>query len=97
MSEQSGKSIHELFADRDLITAAINRGVREALLKHARDGQTVATWRDGKVVWVPAEELLAQFPDAGPPNGLPPNDQPGTPAGLPGDPPPAPRAGHDGG
>jgi hypothetical protein len=79
MSEQTGKSIHELFADRDLITAALNRGAREALMRHARDGHPVATWRDGKVVWVPAEELLAQFPDDAPPrNGAPPkNDQPG--------------------
>ena len=63
MSEPAAKSIPELFADRDLITAAIARGVREALARHARDGRPVATWRDGKVVWVPAEELLALFPE----------------------------------
>jgi hypothetical protein len=64
MSEPAAKSIQELFADRDLITAALTRGAREALLRHARDGRSVPTWRDGKVVWVPAEELLALFPEA---------------------------------
>jgi hypothetical protein len=42
------------------------RAVREAVLVCARLGNTVPTMRDGKVVWVPPEEILA----------LPPLDEP---------------------
>jgi hypothetical protein len=50
------------FNEDALIDAAVARGVRRALERHARDGQAVAIWQDGKVVWVPAAELLANFP-----------------------------------
>jgi hypothetical protein len=30
-------------------------------LQHARAGNPVATMRDGKVVWIPPEEIFAQF------------------------------------
>jgi hypothetical protein len=59
MNEPKRPSIDELLADHALITAAIRRGVRAALLHHARAGNPVATWRDGKVVWIPPEEILA--------------------------------------
>ena len=58
---RNGKSIAELFADPAFITAAITRGVRRAVLEHARAGRSVATWKNGKVVLVPAEEILARF------------------------------------
>jgi hypothetical protein len=61
MNEQPERSISELLADDALITAAINRGVREAVLEHARAGRPVATWRDGKVVWIPPDEILSSF------------------------------------
>jgi hypothetical protein len=56
-------SIPELLADHALITAAVNRGVREALLTHARAGNPVSTWRDGKVVWLQPAEVFALFPE----------------------------------
>jgi hypothetical protein len=40
------------------ITRALALGVREALRKHALHGVPAAIWRDGKVVLVPAQELL---------------------------------------
>jgi hypothetical protein len=61
MNEQSTPSIAELFADDALVTAAIQRGAREAVSKHAQAGQPVAIWQDGKVVWIPAEEVLARL------------------------------------
>jgi len=61
VNEELRPTIAELFADEALITAAIRRGVREAVLNHAQAGQAVPTWRDGKVVWIPAEEILAQL------------------------------------
>ena len=43
------------------ITAAIQRAVRDAVITHARMGRAVPEWRDGKVVWVSPEEILASF------------------------------------
>jgi hypothetical protein len=61
MSEPARRSIAELLADRALITEAIARAVREAVLQHARAGHPVAEGRDGKVIWVPPQEILAQL------------------------------------
>ena len=48
-----------LVPDNSAIERAIALGVRDALRKHALYGVPAAIWRDGKVVHVPAEELLA--------------------------------------
>jgi hypothetical protein len=61
VNDQPRPSIADFMADHALITAAVQRAVREALLQHARAGQSVATCQDGKVVWIPAEELLARL------------------------------------
>jgi hypothetical protein len=61
MEEQFQSSISERLADRSLITEAICRAVREAVLEHARAGRPVATWHDGAVVWISAEEILSRF------------------------------------
>jgi len=61
MNDQSSRSIAELLADRSIITEAIRRAVREAVLKHARAGQPVATMQNGKVVWVAPEDVLARL------------------------------------
>jgi hypothetical protein len=65
------RSIRELFADDALITGALTRATREAVLQHARLGHPVATMRDGKVVWLSPEEVLAALacpPDNGGPS-----------------------------
>lgn len=59
MNNRQTPTIAELLADRDLITAAINRAVQEAVLKHAQAGQPIAISQNGKVVWIPAAEILA--------------------------------------
>ena len=41
-----------------LIDAALRKGVRYALLRHKERGNPVVIERDGKIVWVRAEELL---------------------------------------
>jgi hypothetical protein len=61
MKEQPQRSLAELLADHTLINEAISRAVQQAVLDHARAGRPVATWRDGKVVWIPPEEILAHF------------------------------------
>ena len=37
---------------------ALKEAVAETIRDHARTGDPVAIWRDGKVVWVPAAQLL---------------------------------------
>jgi hypothetical protein len=42
---------------------ALKAAVEEAIKEHAREGRSIYIWRDGKVVEIPAEELLdAQAP-----------------------------------
>jgi hypothetical protein len=36
---------------------ALTQAVREALLRHKQAGDPVATWRDGRVVWVQPEDI----------------------------------------
>jgi hypothetical protein len=59
MTQPSPRPLHERLTDHDLIKGAIDRAVREALLTHARLGNPVATWRDGKVVWLQPAEVFA--------------------------------------
>jgi hypothetical protein len=61
MKERPRPSISELLADHTLITDAICRAVREAVLQHARAEQPVATWQNGRVVWIPAAEVLSHL------------------------------------
>ncbi|MEQ8974450.1 MAG: hypothetical protein RIE73_29180 [Coleofasciculus sp. C1-SOL-03] len=49
-----------LLADRERINQALAKAVQDALLKHKQAGNPVAIWRDGKVVWIPPEEILAE-------------------------------------
>jgi hypothetical protein len=55
----SEPTISEKLANRALIDAALNKAAREAVLDHARAGNPVCTWRDGKVVWLQPEEIFA--------------------------------------
>ncbi len=61
MNEQPQSSVSELLSDHSLVNDAISRAVRQAVMQLARAGQPVATWQDGKVIWIPAEEILSQL------------------------------------
>jgi hypothetical protein len=61
MSEQRTPSLAERLADSAVVTAAIGRAVREAVLNHARAGHPIAVWRDGRVVWLEPAEVLASL------------------------------------
>ena len=39
------------------IEAVLRRAVNHALLMHKRAGNPIAAWKDGKVVWIPADEI----------------------------------------
>jgi len=41
----------------DEVDRALQRAVREALVRHKKLGEFVAVWRDGKAVILPPEEI----------------------------------------
>lgn len=49
--------ILRLFMDGRLIEQALQRAVRDALIRHKKLGESVAVWRDGKAVILPPEEI----------------------------------------
>lgn len=59
MNQQASND--ELLIAASRIEAAVRRAVRAAVLAHARAGNPVSTWRDGKVVWIQPAEILAKF------------------------------------
>lgn len=61
MQEILERDFDKLFNDREGMERALAKAVRQALLQHKRAGNPVATWRDGKVAWIPPEEI--EIPD----------------------------------
>jgi hypothetical protein len=59
---RSQPSIDDLFADGRAIDLALRLGVRDALERHKRLGQRVATWRNGRVVILEPEEIPIDLP-----------------------------------
>jgi hypothetical protein len=49
--------ISEIFEDKEKITKALSKAVNEALLQHKRAGNPVASWKDGKIVWIQPEDI----------------------------------------
>ena len=44
----------------DVVDDAMRDAVRHALLTHKRAGNPVASWKDGRVVIIPAEEIQVE-------------------------------------
>ncbi len=59
--------LRSLMLDTDRVERALQRGVVQALIRHKRLGHPIVVWRDGKVVWIPAEEIV--IPDDEPDPG----------------------------
>jgi hypothetical protein len=57
MTDPEARTPAERVNDVERITEALRQGVREALRKHKLLGNSVVTWRDGKVVWVPPDQI----------------------------------------
>lgn len=49
--------IDRIFEEGVEIDRAFDRAVREALLMHKRAGNPIAVWKNGKVVWIPANKI----------------------------------------
>ena len=58
MKTEAQKDVHKIFvAERELINKALQQGVRDAVLRHKRDGLPMVIYRDGKAVWIKPEDL----------------------------------------
>ncbi len=53
----SGPTPAERAGDPKRIERALRAAVRDALQRHKRDGDPVAVWREGRVVWLPPDEI----------------------------------------
>ena len=49
--------ISEIFEDKEKITRALSKAVNEALLQHKTAGNPIASWEDGKIVWIQPEDI----------------------------------------
>lgn len=49
--------ISKAFSDPVKLTQILQEGIREALMQHKKAGNPVCTWRDNKVVWIPADQI----------------------------------------
>ena len=47
----------ERAGDLDRIGRALRAAVLDALRRHKRDGDPVAVWREGRVVWLPPDQI----------------------------------------
>ncbi len=63
--------ISKAFKEGKPIDDALTRGVRQAMAIHKRLGHSVVTWIDGKVVWVPPEEIPVDIEESENPKPYP--------------------------
>jgi hypothetical protein len=61
MSENTPKDVRAIMLDGTAIQRALCASWIKTLVRHKRLGNPIVVWRDGKVVWIPAEEI--EIPD----------------------------------
>jgi len=58
MKTEAQKDVNRIFVEEGhLIDEALKQGVRDAMLRHKRDGLPVVIYRDGKTVSAKPEDL----------------------------------------
>ena len=58
MTTEAQKDVHRIFVEEgELIDKALQQGVRDAVLRHKRDGLPMVIYREGKAVWIKPEDL----------------------------------------
>jgi hypothetical protein len=55
--EKKPKDIRAIMLETNLVEEALRAAVTEAVIHHKRLGNPIVVWRDGKVVWIPADEI----------------------------------------
>jgi hypothetical protein len=57
MPRKKPQTAAEILGDAAGVEAAVQAAVRDALIQHKRAGNPIVVWEDGRVVWIPAEEI----------------------------------------
>lgn len=65
MPDLPKKDIAAIFADGTEIDKALEKAVREAVLRHKLLGNPIAVWRDGKVCWLQPDEISIPEEESG--------------------------------
>jgi hypothetical protein len=64
MQADMHSGVRAVLADKVRVERELTRGLREALRRHKLLGESIAVWKDGKVVIVPPEDVeLPPLPD----------------------------------
>lgn len=56
-ASNGANGIAPIFADSATQERAVQQAVREAISRHKKLGESIAVWRDGRVVIIPPEEI----------------------------------------
>jgi hypothetical protein len=64
VSERKLVDIGRIIREGTLVDEAIRKATRDALLTHKKLGQPVVGWKDGQVVWIPADQIEVEEEDA---------------------------------
>lgn len=62
MNHKHPVDIQALFEDGRAIDAALAEAARNALIMHKRMGYPIVVWENGRVVWIPPEEIVVEEP-----------------------------------
>jgi hypothetical protein len=57
MNSGEEKDVRSIMLDTNLVEQALYKAEVQAMIRHKRLGNPIVVWRDGKVVWIPAEEI----------------------------------------
>jgi hypothetical protein len=68
---QRERTVAERFEDRDAIGHALREAARDARRFHKAMGNPMATWIDGRVVWVQPEDIQVDVDQLQPSEGEP--------------------------
>ena len=61
MPKTEAQKIGDFFSDNERMTKAMGQAVQQALRVHKLLGHPIVSWRDGKVVQIPPEEIEVEI------------------------------------
>jgi hypothetical protein len=69
MSTTKRNKAHEWLTDTEAMEKAMGEAIQDALREHKLLGYPIVVWKDGKVTWIPPEEIELESEKNGPANG----------------------------
>jgi hypothetical protein len=61
MNANEPKDVRSIMLDGTAIQRALRESWLKAMDRHKRLGNPIVVWRDGKIVWIPAEEIQIPY------------------------------------